>query len=85
MHMLDMLQSVITSQVVFLLVLNVFLVIVGMVMEIFAAIIGKQCTDGCGALTAMRAMRAPGSRKTRGARSHAQAPPAVDRSPRQAH
>jgi tripartite ATP-independent transporter DctM subunit len=39
LRILDALQSVITSQALFLLALNVFLVIVGMVMEIFAAII----------------------------------------------
>lgn len=39
LRILDALQSVISSQTLFLLVLNVFLVIVGMVMEIFAAII----------------------------------------------
>jgi tripartite ATP-independent transporter DctM subunit len=37
--LLEMMQSVISSQFVFLLVLNVFLVIVGMLMEIFAAIV----------------------------------------------
>lgn len=37
--LLDLLQSVISSRFVFLLVLNVFLVFLGMVMEIFAAII----------------------------------------------
>lgn len=38
-RMLELLQTVISSRFVFLLALNVFLVIVGMVMEIFAAII----------------------------------------------
>jgi C4-dicarboxylate transporter DctM subunit len=37
--LLDLMQSMISSQFLFLLVLNVFLVIVGMLMEIFAAII----------------------------------------------
>lgn len=39
MKLLELMQSLITSQFVFLLVLNVFLVIVGMLMEIFAAIV----------------------------------------------
>jgi hypothetical protein len=39
MKMLEMMQSLISSQFLFLLVLNVFLVIVGMLMEIFAAIV----------------------------------------------
>ena len=39
MKLLEMMQSAITSQFLFLLVLNVFLVIVGMVMEIFAAVV----------------------------------------------
>ena len=39
MKLLELMQSMITSQFLFLLVLNVFLVIVGMVMEIFAAIV----------------------------------------------
>jgi tripartite ATP-independent transporter DctM subunit len=39
MKLLEMMQSVISSQFIFLLVLNVFLVIVGMLMEIFAAIV----------------------------------------------
>ncbi|HET6338851.1 MAG TPA: TRAP transporter large permease [Polyangiales bacterium] len=38
-HLLDLMQSMITSQFVFLLVLNIFLIIVGMLMEIFAAIV----------------------------------------------
>jgi hypothetical protein len=38
-HLLDLMQSMITSQFLFLLVLNVFLIIVGMLMEIFAAIV----------------------------------------------
>lgn len=38
MHLLHVMQSFITSKVMFLLVLNVFLLIAGMVMEIFAAI-----------------------------------------------
>jgi C4-dicarboxylate transporter DctM subunit len=39
MKLLEMMQSAIKSQFLFLLVLNVFLVIVGMLMEIFAAIV----------------------------------------------
>jgi C4-dicarboxylate transporter DctM subunit len=39
MKLLEMMQAAITSQFLFLLVLNVFLVIVGMVMEIFAAVV----------------------------------------------
>jgi C4-dicarboxylate transporter, DctM subunit len=39
MKLLELMQSVITSQFLFLLVLNVFLVFVGMLMEIFAAIV----------------------------------------------
>lgn len=39
MKLLEMMQSVISSQFIFLLVLNIFLVIVGMLMEIFAAIV----------------------------------------------
>ena len=39
MKLLDMMQAAISSKFLFLLVLNVFLVIVGMLMEIFAAII----------------------------------------------
>lgn len=39
MRLLEIMQSMISSKVALLLVLNVFLVIVGMVMEIFAAII----------------------------------------------
>jgi tripartite ATP-independent transporter DctM subunit len=39
MKLLELMQAMITSKVLFLLVLNVFLVIVGMLMEIFAAII----------------------------------------------
>jgi hypothetical protein len=38
-HLLDLMQSMITSQFVFLLILNIFLIIVGMLMEIFAAIV----------------------------------------------
>jgi tripartite ATP-independent transporter DctM subunit len=38
-RLLEVMQSVISSQFLFLLVLNVFLVIVGMLMEIFAAIV----------------------------------------------
>jgi tripartite ATP-independent transporter DctM subunit len=38
-QLLDMMQKLITSQFVFLLVLNIFLIIVGMLMEIFAAIV----------------------------------------------
>jgi C4-dicarboxylate transporter, DctM subunit len=38
-HLLELMQSMITSQFVFLLVLNIFLIIVGMLMEIFAAIV----------------------------------------------
>jgi C4-dicarboxylate transporter DctM subunit len=38
-HLLELMQSMITSQFLFLLVLNVFLIIVGMLMEIFAAIV----------------------------------------------
>jgi tripartite ATP-independent transporter DctM subunit len=37
--LLELMQSMISSQVLFLLVLNVFLLIVGMLMEIFAAIV----------------------------------------------
>ncbi|HKU41818.1 MAG TPA: TRAP transporter large permease subunit [Polyangiales bacterium] len=37
--LLDLMQAAITSQFLFLLVLNVFLIIVGMLMEIFAAIV----------------------------------------------
>ena len=39
MRLLEMMQSLISSQFIFLLVLNVFLIIVGMLMEIFAAIV----------------------------------------------
>jgi C4-dicarboxylate transporter, DctM subunit len=39
MKLLEMMQSMISSQFLFLLVLNIFLVIVGMLMEIFAAIV----------------------------------------------
>lgn len=39
MRLLAVMQSLITSQFVFLLVLNLFLVVVGMLMEIFAAIV----------------------------------------------
>jgi TRAP-type C4-dicarboxylate transport system permease large subunit len=39
MKLLEMMQSIISSQFIFLLVLNIFLVIVGMLMEIFAAIV----------------------------------------------
>jgi C4-dicarboxylate transporter, DctM subunit len=39
MKLLEMMQAAISSQFLFLLVLNVFLVIVGMLMEIFAAIV----------------------------------------------
>ncbi|MEY4575608.1 MAG: hypothetical protein RL701_311 [Pseudomonadota bacterium] len=39
MKLLEMMQEVITSQFLFLLVLNIFLIIVGMLMEIFAAIV----------------------------------------------
>jgi hypothetical protein len=39
MKLLELMQSLITSQFIFLLVLNIFLVIVGMLMEIFAAIV----------------------------------------------
>jgi C4-dicarboxylate transporter DctM subunit len=39
MKLLELMQSAITSQFLFLLVLNVFLIIVGMVMEIFAAVV----------------------------------------------
>jgi C4-dicarboxylate transporter, DctM subunit len=39
MKLLEMMQTVITSQFLFLLVLNIFLIIVGMLMEIFAAIV----------------------------------------------
>ncbi|HET8935393.1 MAG TPA: TRAP transporter large permease subunit [Polyangiales bacterium] len=39
MKLLEMMQSVISSQFIFLLVLNIFLIIVGMLMEIFAAIV----------------------------------------------
>jgi len=38
-RLLELMQSLITSQFLFLLVLNVFLVIVGMLMEIFAAVV----------------------------------------------
>jgi C4-dicarboxylate transporter DctM subunit len=38
MHILEAMQSLITSKVMFLLVLNIFLLIVGMLMDIFAAI-----------------------------------------------
>jgi tripartite ATP-independent transporter DctM subunit len=37
--LLEMMQELITSQFLFLLVLNIFLIIVGMLMEIFAAIV----------------------------------------------
>jgi tripartite ATP-independent transporter DctM subunit len=39
MKLLELMQSLISSQFIFLLVLNIFLVIVGMLMEIFAAIV----------------------------------------------
>ena len=38
-HLLELMQSMITSQFLFLLVLNIFLIFIGMLMEIFAAIV----------------------------------------------
>jgi C4-dicarboxylate transporter, DctM subunit len=39
MRLLDWMQSVITTQFIFMIVLNIFLIFIGMIMEIFAAII----------------------------------------------
>ncbi len=39
MHLLDWMQTLISSKFIFLIVLNIFLIFVGMIMEIFAAII----------------------------------------------
>jgi hypothetical protein len=44
----------------------------------------KQCASGCCARGAMRAMRSPGSRTTRGAPNHAPSPPSPDLRPVQA-